>query len=264
MSEPLNDSPTTPTHLQVNIKTLLALAFGDDTYFHDRVWLGLNTLAVGYCRVIPKSLAEEIYAIDAGEVIAHIEVYKTGASANNPPPLSDRIPESYKATKVSPNIYTLWPRQDWLESNERVRLSKCASVIRREEQTTRDICEFIASAAAKQIVGATEFAKTVRDGFIAQARLYDYSVAKLLDYLDYLATSSGLLDPVSRQPLDLTTKHRKEFLSKDSSTDSLDGNNPGSTDSQRVPSQEELPLNDQSAGSSTPLYMPTPSQSTLP
>jgi len=224
----------------------------------------LNTLAVGYCRVIPKSLAEEIYAIDAGEVIAHIEVYKTGASANNPPPLSDRIPESYKATKVSPNIYTLWPRQDWLESNERVRLSKCASVIRREEQTTRDICEFIASAAAKQIVGATEFAKTVRDGFIAQARLYDYSVAKLLDYLDYLATSSGLLDPLTRTPLDLTTKHRKEFLSKDSSTDSLDGNNPGSTDSEQYDQQPELHLNDQSAGSSTPLYMPTPSQSTLP
>jgi len=167
-------------------------------------------------------------------------------------------------TGVSPNIYTLWPRQDWLESNERVRLSKCASVIRREEQTTRDICEFIASAAAKQIVGATEFAKTVRDGFIAQARLYDYSVAKLLDYLDYLATSSGLLDPVSRQPLDLTTKHRKEFLSKDSSTDSLDGNNPGSTDSEQYDQQPELHLNDQSAGSSTPLYMPTPSQSTLP
>lgn len=235
MSEPSIpiDSPTAPTHLQVNIKTLLSLAFGDDSAYHDRVWLGLNTLAVGYCRVIPKALAEEIFAIDAGEVITHIEVYKTGASANNPPPLSDRIPESYKPLKVSSQIYTLWQRQDWLESNERVRLAKCASVVRRDEQTARDICEFIASAAAKQIVGATEFAKTVRDGFIAQARLYDYNIAKLLDYLDYLATSSGLLDPVTRTPLDLTSKHRKEFLSKPATA---------TTDSERPAVQEELPL----------------------
>lgn len=194
--------------IPISLPQLLALTYGDDSQFHNRCWLGIFTLANGYCRVIDKALAEEIFARDRAEQLTHIEVYETRTYTQ---PLFDRFPESYKPRLVAPTIYTLWSAPAWLESNERVRLTRAKCVALHIAVTNRDICDHIARVAAIQIAGKdTEHSKLAIVGLKAQAAYVDYNVEKFLDYLDLLA--KPLKDLVTGEPIELTSKHRSEFL----------------------------------------------------
>lgn len=209
----------TQSTIPISLSELLALSHGDDTQFHNRCWLGIYTMAHGYCRVINKSLAENIFALDRAEQIAHIEVYDTRASSHQP--LYDRFPETYKPAAVSAHIYTLWQAQTWLESNERVRLTRAKCAVLHAAVTARDICEHIARAAAAQIAGRnTEHNKLVVTGLLAQAASLNYETGAFLMYLDLLAKNAGLVDINTNLPLDLTSKHRSEFLTTNNNEES--------------------------------------------
>lgn len=204
--------------IHVTLPALLALSYGDDAHFHNRCWLGIYTLAAG-CRVIDKALAEEVFALDRAEQLAHIEVYETRTYTT---PLFDRFPESYRPRAVSELIYTLWPTHLWLESNERVRLTRAKCRALHVAVTKRDICEHISRVAATQIAGrGTEYFKLAMTGMLAQAAALNYNVAAFLNYLDQLAIGASLKDLSTNEPADLTSKHRAEFL-VDTTTKSYD------------------------------------------
>ena len=176
------DNPP-PSTISLTLTQTLAIFYGgDDELYHNRVWLSIHTLASGHCHVIRQRLAEDIYALDPDEVLTHVEVYDKSAYTES---LSLRIPESYKHTKVSQQIHTLWRRQEWLESNEKLRLAKLASSTRAKGKTTRDIAEFIArDFARKVLVGQNnELAQRLTVGLTTKASDLDFNISAFITYL---------------------------------------------------------------------------------
>ena len=191
----------------LTIPELLHLAFGDEEYYHDRVWLSLYTNAIGHCRVIGKPLAEDLFTKDPNEQFVHIQVYDV-AKMRDAVRIDNRVPESFTVSKVSPTIYTLWPILTWRESNERLRLSRDESNTRRMLRSTRDICEFIARDVAIKICGgrSNEQSKLLATGLVNQAFTYEWNVSAFLDYIDLVAKQANLESVI------ITENHRKEFI----------------------------------------------------
>lgn len=128
-------------------------------------------------------MAEDIYAIDPAEVFTHVEVYDKAAYTTGT--LSLRFPESYRVAKVTDKIYTLWRRQEWLESNEKLRLAKLSSTVRAAGKTARDVCEFIARDFASKILvgGDREMILRLTVGLVTRAGEADYDIPRFIEYL---------------------------------------------------------------------------------
>ena len=176
------DQPT--THLQVTVPQLLDFLYGDEEFYRERHWLVRNTMAAGYCRVVSQQLASEVFALDPGELYTHIQEYF--------------IPDSH-------TFFTLWRRQEWRESNERIRLSKLSSTHRCAAKTTRDDCEHIARCVARKVAGQSDAADIFVVGLMASAQRKNYDIVKFLAYIKELNTNLPHLDLVSEHNHYLTT-----------------------------------------------------------
>lgn len=189
----MEPAPTeqTPSTIILTLPEILAAYYGgDDGLYHNRVWLHAHTLAAGHCHVIRETLAREIMTIDSAEILTHIEVYDTRAYVADAMIGPRAYPDSYNPSKVSQNIFTLWRRQEWAESNEKLRLSRLQSTKRQLAKSTRDICEWIARDFTIQMCGKqAPQVKALTDSFFLQAREFNYDITRFLSYLNTFVES---------------------------------------------------------------------------
>jgi len=171
--DPIFPQPQQNIHLRITIPQLLSFIYGDDTYTNQRAWLIRHTQSIGHCRVISRAFAEDVYNLDQEELFTHVEVYETGESSPETPP----------------HIYTLWSRQEWLESNERVRLAKYASRIRMRQHSAYEDCLTMAGYVARTLCGNTPHAHAFEESMLLQAKLCKYDIVKFVGYLKSLNKS---------------------------------------------------------------------------
>ena len=166
---PLSPPVLQPFHLNISINTLFSFVYGDETFYNERVYLLRHTDAIGNCRIVSKSLAQQIYALDPDELFTHIEVY---TFADFPVP-----------------IHTLWRQAEWRESNEKLRLSKLRSIVRTSNLTQRDDCEYIARLFSRKVFPSSPHADTFYQSLLLQAREVGNCPRKFAEYCVGLNTT---------------------------------------------------------------------------
>lgn len=182
--------------LTLSLDQYLKLIYGDDSHSPMLHWLYANTQACGHCRIVTAEFASQLFALDPNEYIIHIERYTTGH-------------------KDFPFIHTVWSLQEWRESNERVRLARLESLIRRAAKTTKDHCEFMANSVAYGILPDSTASKQFAINLFANAARMNYNLKEFFDYLtDVNKSIRPELDLMSVHKHLLTQQQQEQELQK--------------------------------------------------
>jgi hypothetical protein len=168
----------------MSLNDLLLFLYGNDDNTPHNSWLIRNTFAAGHCTVVSKEFASQISALDPDETFTHVQ--------------------PYTPSEGGITFYTLWRCFEWRESNERVRISKAASVARSIPITQREICEHIARSTATKTLGQNNLARQLTQGLLYEASKVEFDIAKFLAYIRQLNTEAGL-------GIDLVSEH-EHFL----------------------------------------------------